>query len=204
MARDLSPRCKAARREGTDLFLVGYRPIDTKCRLETPPGQAQKKGRTTIFGTQLREKKKVRRIYGILEKKFSNYFKKASRMKGATGETLLLLLETRLDNVVYRLGFGCTRAESRQLVNHSSVLVNGKIINIPSYTVAVGDVISIREKAKNQERIKSALEQSKQRTACEWIEMDIKTMTGTFKRIPDRSELSSDINEHLIVELYSK
>ncbi len=204
MARDLSPRCKAARREGTDLFLIGYRPVDTKCRLETPPGHAQKRGRTTVFGTQLREKMKVRRFYGVLEKQFRNYFKKASRMQGATGENLLMLLESRLDNVVYRLGFGCTRAEARQLVNHGSVLVNGSRLTIASYQVSAADVISLREKAKGQERIKSSLEQAKQRAECEWLEMDVKKLEGTFKRLPDRAELPAEINEQLIVELYSK
>lgn len=204
MARYLGPRCKMARREGTDLFLIGYRPLDSKCRLQSPPGQSKKGGRPTIFGAQLREKMKVRRIYGILEKQFHNYFKKASSMKGSTGENLLKLLESRLDNVVYRLGFGSTRAEARQIVNHSSILVNGKVVNIASYLLTSGDIVAVREKAKNQERIKNALEAARQRTPCGWLDVNGDKMEGVFKAFPDRSDLSADISEQLIVELYSK
>lgn len=205
MARDLRPRCKLARREKYDLGTVGYRPIDSKCHFETLPGQhGQRRGRDTDYGVQLREKQKVRRIYGVLERQFRNYFKKAAGMKGSTGENLLQILERRLDNVVYRMGFASTRAEARQLVAHRSVLVNGQIVNIPSYMVKPGDVVSIREKAKKQERIQSALQIAAQRSACEWVEVNEKGLEGTFKTIPERSELPPDINEQLIVELYSK
>ncbi len=206
MARSLGPRCKDMRREGADLSLIGYRPWDTKCRSESPPGQqqGQRRGRRTVYGEQLREKIKLRRTYGVLEKQFRNYFKKASRMKGSTGDNLLTLLECRLDNVVYRMGFGCTRAEARQLVNHGSILVNGNKVNIASYTVAAGDIVSVREKAKKQDRIKGSLEHAKLREACMWTDVDDKKMEGTFKSIPERSDLPPDINVQLIVELYSK
>jgi len=173
--------------------------------METAPGQhGARRGRLSDYGTQLREKQKVRRIYGILEKQFRNYYGEAARRKGATGENLLQLLEQRLDNVVYRMGFGSTRAECRQLVGHKSVLVNDRPVNIPSYQVKPGDVISIREKSKNQLRIKGALELSAQRAPVQWVEVDAKKMSGVFKAVPERSELSSEINENLIVELYSK
>ena len=206
MARYIGPVCKLSRREGTDLFLKsGVRALDSKCKAETAPGvHGARRGRLSEFGTQLREKQKVRRIYGVLERQFRNYYKEADRLKGATGVNLLTLLETRLDNVVYRMGFGSTRAESRQLVSHKSILVNGKTVNIPSYKVVAGDIISIREKAKSQLRIKNALEIAAQRAACEWVEVDANKLEGTFKVIPERSELSSEINELLIVELYSK
>ncbi len=206
MARYIGPTCKLSRREKTDLGLKsGLRALDTKCNMEQPPGvHGAGRGRLSEFGMQLREKQKVRRIYGVLEKQFRNYYKKASGQKGATGENLLRLLEQRLDNIVYRMGFGSTRAEARQLVGHKAVLVNGKIVNIPSYSVQPGDVISIREKAKNQQRIKDALELRKQREIEEWISVDEKAMEGTFKSIPERSELPSEIQENLIVELYSK
>ncbi len=206
MARYIGPTCKLSRREKTDLGLKsGLRALDTKCNMEQPPGvHGAGRGRLSEFGMQLREKQKVRRIYGVLEKQFRNYYKKASGQKGATGENLLRLLEQRLDNVVYRMGFGSTRAEARQLVGHKAILVNGKIVNIPSYTVQPGDVISIREKAKNQQRIKDALELRKQREIEEWISVDEKVMEGTFKSIPERSELPTEIQENLIVELYSK
>ncbi len=206
MARYIGPTCKLSRREKTDLGLKsGLRALDTKCNMEQPPGvHGAGRGRLSEFGMQLREKQKVRRIYGVLEKQFRNYYKKASGQKGATGENLLRLLEQRLDNVVYRMGFGSTRAEARQLVGHKAILVNGKIVNIPSYTVQPGDVISIREKAKNQQRIKDALELRKQREIEEWISVDEKAMEGTFKSIPERSELPTEIQENLIVELYSK
>ena len=174
MARYLGPKCKLARREGTDLFLKsGVRPLDSKCKTENAPGQhGIRKGRLSDYGVQLREKQKIRRIYGVLEKQFSGYYKEAARMKGATGENLLQLLESRLDNVVYRMGFGSTRAESRQLVTHKSILVNGDIINIPSYQVSPGDVISVRSKAKEQLRIKAALELAAQRSPSEWIHVN--------------------------------
>ncbi len=206
MARYIGPTCKLSRREKTDLGLKsGLRSLDTKCNMEQPPGvHGAGRGRLSEFGLQLREKQKVRRIYGVLEKQFRNYYKKASGQKGATGENLLKLLEQRLDNIVYRMGFGSTRAEARQLVGHKAILVNGKIVNIASYSVQAGDVISIREKAKNQQRIKDALELRKQREIEEWISVDDKAMEGTFKSIPERSELPSEIQENLIVELYSK
>ena len=206
MARYLGPKLKLSRREGTDLFLKsGVRAIDTKCKIDNAPGQhGARRGRLSDYGVQLREKQKVRRMYGVLEKQFRNYYKDAARLKGNTGENLLQLLEGRLDNVVYRMGFGSTRAESRQLVSHKAILVNGKVVNVPSYKVAANDVVSIREKAKNQSRIKAALEVATQRELPTWVEVDNSKLEGTFKRLPERSDLSADINEHLIVELYSK
>ena len=206
MARYLGPKCKLSRREGTDLFLKsGIRPIDSKCKSETIPGQhGQRRGRLSDYGVQLREKQKVRRIYGVLEKQFRGYYKEAARLKGATGENLLQLLECRLDNVVYRMGFGCTRAESRQLVSHKSICVNGEIVNIPSYQVNAGDVVSVRQKSKEQLRIKSALELSGQRSEIDWILVNSSKMEGEFTRKPDRTDLPPEINENLIVELYSK
>jgi small subunit ribosomal protein S4 len=206
MARYIGPTCKLSRREGTDLFLKsGARALDSKCKLETAPGQhGQRRGRLSDYGVQLREKQKVRRIYGILEKQFRGYYKEAARRKGATGENLLQLLECRLDNVVYRMGFGATRAESRQLVSHKSLMVNGKVVNIPSYQVQVGDVVAVREKAKNQLRIQNALALSSQRADIDWIDVNTEKKEGVFKRVPDRGDLSADINENLIVELYSK
>lgn len=206
MARYIGPKCKLSRREGTDLFLKsGVRALDSKCKLETPPGvHGQRRGRLSEYGTQLREKQKVRRMYGVLERQFSNYYKEAARLKGATGENLLQLLERRLDNVVYRMGFGSTRAEARQLVSHKSITVNGKTVNIASYLVAPGDVVAVREKAKNQLRINSALEQAAQRGLAEWVEVDSAKKEGVFKNLPARSDLYADINENLIVELYSK
>src|SRR5690554_1038472 len=206
MARYLGPKCKLSRREGTDLYLKsGVRALDSKCNMETAPGQhGARRGRLSDYGTQLREKQKVRRMYGVLEKQFRSYYTEAARRKGATGENLLQLLEARLDNVVYRMGFGSTRAECRQLVSHKAVLVNDKVVNIPSYQVKPGDVISVREKAKNQLRIKGALELAAQRAPVQWVEVDSKKMSGVFKALPERTELSSDINENLIVELYSK
>lgn len=206
MARYIGPTCKLSRREKTDLGLKsGLRSLDSKCNMEQPPGvHGAGRGRLSEFGLQLREKQKVRRIYGVLEKQFRNYYKKASGQKGATGENLLKLLEQRLDNIVYRMGFGSTRAEARQLVGHKAILVNGKIVNIASYSVQPGDVISIREKAKNQQRIKDALELRKQREIEEWISVDDKAMEGTFKSIPERTDLPTEIQENLIVELYSK
>ncbi|PCK08573.1 MAG: 30S ribosomal protein S4 [Alteromonadaceae bacterium] len=206
MARYLGPTCKLSRREGTDLFLKsGVRALESKCKADTQPGQqGQRRGRLSDYGIQLREKQKVRRLYGVLEKQFRSYYKKAARIKGATGETLLQLLECRLDNVVYRMGFGSTRSESRQLVSHKSILVNGAVVNIPSFSIAAGDVVAIREKSKNQLRIQSALGLAAQRSEVEWVDVNTDKKEGTFKRIPDRADLPSEINENLIVELYSK
>jgi small subunit ribosomal protein S4 len=206
MARYLGPTCKLSRREGTDLFLKsGIRPLESKCRAESIPGQhGARRSRLSDYGVQLREKQKVRRLYGVLEKQFRNYYKKAASIRGNTGENLLSLLESRLDNVVYRMGFGSTRAEARQLVSHNSVLVNGRRANIASYQVQENDVISIRERAKSQLRIQSALQLAAQRGEIEWVEVDVNKMEGVFKRSPDRSDLPSEINENLIVELYSK
>jgi len=206
MARYIGPKLKLARREGTDLFhKSGVRAIETKCKMDTPPGvHGTQRVRLSDYGIQLREKQKVRRIYGVLEKQFRNYYKEAARLKGATGENLLQLLERRLDNVVYRMGFGATRSESRQLVAHKSILINGKGVNIASYLVKPEDIVSVREKSKKQARIVAALELSQQREAPVWIEVDDKKMEGTFKSLPDRSDLPSEINENLIVELYSK
>jgi small subunit ribosomal protein S4 len=206
MARYLGPKCKLARREGTDLFLKsGIRPLDSKCKSENIPGQhGQRRGRLSDYGVQLREKQKVRRTYGVLEKQFRGYYQEAARLKGATGENLLQLLECRLDNVVYRMGFGCTRAESRQLVAHKSITVNGTVVNIASYQVKEGDVVAIRQKAKEQLRIKSALELAAQRTAIDWVSVDSNKLEGQFTRKPEREDLPAEINESLIVELYSK
>ncbi|MCY0964895.1 30S ribosomal protein S4 [Parathalassolituus penaei] len=206
MARYIGPKCKLSRREGTDLFLKsGIRALDSKCKLETKPGvHGAGRGRLSDYGLQLREKQKVRRLYGILEKQFRSYYKEAARRKGATGENLLQLLESRLDNVVYRMGFGSTRAESRQLVSHKAVTVNGRTVNIPSFQVQAGDVVAIREKAKNQDRIKSALELAGQRADCPWINVDSSKMEGTYTNAPERADLPAEINENLIVELYSK
>lgn len=207
MARYLGPKLKLCRREGTDLYLKsGVRPIDSKCRADTIPGQhgAARRSRPNDFAIQLREKQKVRRIYGVLENQFRNYYKKAERQKGATGENLLRLLERRLDNVVYRMGYGCTRAESRQLVSHKAIEVNGRAINVPSYQVRPDDTIAVREACKGQLRIRQALDLAGQRGAVEWVEVDAEKITGVFKRDPDRGELPTEINENLIVELYSK
>ncbi len=206
MARYLGPKLKLSRREGTDLFLKsGVRPLESKCRADTVPGQhGQRRTRLSDYAVQLREKQKVRRLYGVLEKQFRNYYKKADRQKGATGENLLRILERRLDNVVYRMGFGSTRAESRQLVSHKSILVNGNVINIASYQVEAGDTVSIREKSKTQLRIQGALALSAQRTPVDWVDVDPEKLEGLFKAYPMREELPQEINENLIVELYSK
>jgi small subunit ribosomal protein S4 len=206
MARYLGPKLKLSRREGTDLFLKsGVRAIDSKCKIDTAPGQhGARRGRLSDYGVQLREKQKVRRMYGVLEKQFRNYYKEAARLKGNTGENLLQLLEQRLDNVVYRMGFASTRSEARQLVSHKAILVNGKVVNIPSFNVKAEDVVSVREKAKKQARIVAALELADQREKPTWIEVDNTKMEGTFKRKPEREDLSAEINEQLIVELYSK
>ncbi len=205
MARYVGPTCKLSRREGTDLQLKSnVRPFESKCKAETAPGQhGASRGRLSDYGLQLREKQKVRRMYGVLERQFRKYYKEAARRKGATGENLLKLLESRLDNVVYRIGFGSTRAESRQLVSHKSILVNGEVVNVPSYQVSADDVVSVSQKSKDQLRIKNAMEIASQREV-EWVEVDSGKMEGTLKRIPDRDDLPPEINESLIVELYSK
>jgi small subunit ribosomal protein S4 len=206
MARYLGPKCKLSRREGTDLFLKSRaRPIDSKCHIDKIPGdKGTRQKRLSDYAVQLREKQKLRRIYGILEKQFRSYYKEAARRKGSTGENLLSILECRLDNVVYRMGFGVTRNEARQLVSHKSILVNGKSVNIPSFQVNTSDVISIREKSKKQVRIQDSLAIAEQLTFPEWLDVNIKAMEGTFKSIPERSELPAEINEQLVVELYSK
>jgi len=206
MARYIGPKCKLARREGTDLFLKsGVRSIDSKCKIDQLPGQhGAGRKRVTEYGLQLREKQKVRRMYGVLEKKFRLYYKEADRRRGSTGVNLLQILESRLDNVVYRMGFASTRAEARQLVSHKSILVNGKSVNIPSYEVGAGDVVAIREKSRNQTRIATALDLNAQAGTVSWVEVNKSAFEGTFKNAPDRTDLSSDISENLIVELYSK
>ncbi len=206
MARYIGPRCKLSRREGADLSLLsGVRSLDTKCKLDTAPGvHGARRGRATEYGGQLREKQKVRRIYGIMERQFRNYFKKAARLKGSTGENLLKLLESRLDNIVYRMGFGSTRAEARQLVSHRAILVNGKSVNIPSLMLNPGDIVSIQPKAKQQLRIQGAIALSQSRPGCQWVEVNAAELSGVYKNIPDRSDLPTDIYEKLIVELYSK
>lgn len=206
MARYIGPKCKLSRREGTDLFLKsGVRALESKCNIESAPGiHGARRGRLSDYGLQLREKQKVRRIYGVLERQFSGYYKEAARKKGATGENLLQILECRLDNVVYRMGFGATRAESRQLVSHKTISVNGSTVNVPSYQVKPGDVVAVREKSKNQLRIAQALDLCVQRGRVEWVDVDSDKKSGVFKNVPARSDLSADINENLIVELYSK
>ncbi|MBO6257748.1 MAG: 30S ribosomal protein S4 [Succinivibrio sp.] len=207
MAKYTGPALKLSRREGVDLFLKsGVRAIDTKCKLDTAPGQhGANKPRLSDYGMQLREKQKVRRIYGVLERQFRNYYKKAARMSGNTGENLLQLLECRLDNVVYRMGFGSTRMEARQLVSHKAITVNDHVVNIPSYQVKPTDVVAVRKKAKKQTRIKAALDLSGQRAVKPtWIDVDQDNMKGTFKALPERADLPADIKEQLIVELYSK
>ena len=206
MARYIGPKCKLSRREGTDLFLKSRsRSLDSKCNMEKVPGQTtDRRRRLSDYGIQLREKQKMRRMYGIMEKQFRNYYQSAAQANGATGENLLKLLEQRLDNVVYRMGFGSTRSESRQLVSHKAIEVNGAIVSIPSYQVQADDVVTIREKAKKQVRIQNSLAVAEQYGFADWIEMDMKALKGTFKRVPDRSELPAEINEQLVVELYSK
>jgi small subunit ribosomal protein S4 len=206
MARYIGPKCKLMRREGTDLYLKSrVRSVDSKCNMEKVPGQSgDRRRRLSDYGVQLREKQKVRRLYGVLERQFRNYYKEAARVKGATGENLLRLLESRLDNVVYRMGFGSTRAEARQLVSHKSITVNGKVVNVASFTVRPEDTVAVSEKAKKQDRIKNSLGLAEQYGLPEWVEVDSKGMSGTFKRMPDRVELPAEINEQLIVELYSK
>jgi small subunit ribosomal protein S4 len=207
MARYIGPTCKLARREGTDLFLKSpARPLESKCKIDKVPGQnmQSRRPRVSVYGTQLREKQKLRRIYGVLEKKFRSYYAEAARVKGSTGENLLTLLESRLDNVVYRMGFSVTRAEARQLVSHKSIKVNGQLVNIPSFNVSAGDTVEIRDKAKKQLRITSALEIADQIGRPEWLDVDVSGKKGVFKTVPQRSELSADIDESLVVALYSK
>ena len=206
MARYLGPTSKLSRREGRDLLLKsGIRSYESKCRSETTPGQhGRRRGRISDYGIQLREKQKVRRIYGVMEKQFRNYYKSAARKKGVTGNNLLQLLESRLDNVVYRLGFASTRAEARQLVSHKAVAVNGATVNIPSYQLSSGDLISLRDKTKNQKRVKEAMDISSSRPECEWLEVNKTNFSGVFSSAPEREFLDSDINENLIIELYSK
>jgi len=207
VARYIGPKCKLMRREGTDLLLKSKsRSLDSKCKIDNQPGQhADKSPRLSDYGLQLREKQKLKRIYGVLEKQFRLYYKKDARKSGSTGENLLQLLECRLDNVVYRMGFGSTRAESRQLVSHKAILVNGITVNIPSFQVSAEDIISIKEKAKNQIRIKDSLALNDQYgDTSSWVSVDGKKMEGVFKSIPERMDLPSDINESLVVELYSK
>jgi len=207
MARYLGPKCKLSRREGTDLFLKsGVKPLEAKCKLETIPGAAAgaRRGRTSDYGLQLREKQKLRRMYGVLEKQFRNYYKKAAQRKGSTGENLIKLLESRLDNVVYRMGYASTRAEARQLVSHKAITVNGNVVNIPSYQVGAGDSVAIREKAAKQDRIQNALQISAQVGRPDWVEVDEKALSGVFRSAPEREDVLPDINENLVVELYSK
>jgi small subunit ribosomal protein S4 len=207
VARYTGPKCKLARREGTDLFLKSARrSLDSKCKLETKPGQHGVRSgmRMSDYGNQLREKQKLRRTYGILERQFRRYFGEAARRRGSTGTNLLQLLESRLDNVVYRMGLGSTRAEARQLVTHGSITVNGKVLNIPSALVKAADLIGVTDKAKGQLRIQDALQLAEKVGFPSWVEVDVKKMSGTFKGAPDRSEFAQDINESLVVELYSK
>jgi small subunit ribosomal protein S4 len=207
VARYTGPRCKLSRREGTDLFLKSSRrALDSKCKLDTRPGQHGRTSgtRTSDYGKQLREKQKVKRTYGVLERQFRRYFAEAERRKGNTGETLLQLLECRLDNVVYRMGFGSTRAEARQLISHKAILVNGRMLNIPSAQVRAGDVVAVREKSRTQARIQDSLNLADQTGFPDWVSVDKVKMEGTFRQAPDRSEISADINESLVVELYSR
>ena len=207
MARYLGPKCKLSRREGTDLFLKSRaRPLESKCQIDKIPGTAQgtRQKRLSDYALQLREKQKLRRVYCVLEKQFRKYYKEAARLKGSTGENLLKLLECRLDNVVYRMGFGCTRNEARQLVSHKAIAVNGKAVTIASYQVKTADTIAIRDKCKNQLRIKDSLSVAEQFGIPEWVEVNAKKMEGIFMSVPERNDLSAEINEQLVVELYSK
>ena len=207
MARYTGPRCKLSRREGTDLFLKSSRrALDSKCKLDSRPGQHGRTSgaRTSDYGKQLREKQKVKRTYGVLERQFRRYFAEAERRKGNTGETLLQLLECRLDNVVYRMGFGSTRAEARQLISHKAILVNGRVLNIPSAQIRSGDVVAVREKSRTQARIQDSLNLADQTGFPDWVSVDKAKMEGIFRQVPDRSEISADINESLVVELYSR
>ena len=206
MARYLGPTCKLSRREGVDLLLKSRaRPLESKCHIDKTPGQhADARKRQSDYAAQLREKQKLRRIYGVLERQFRNYYTEAARRKGSSGVNLLSLLESRLDNVVYRMGFGTTRAEARQLVSHKAILLNGKPVNIASYEVKSGDTVSIREASQKQSRVQDALAIAEQYGFPGWVDVDTKKQTGVFKHVPDRSDLPPDINEQLVVELYSK
>jgi small subunit ribosomal protein S4 len=207
MARYIGPKCKLSRREGTDLFLKsGAKPLESKCKLSVPPGgiKGERRQRLSDYGTQLREKQKLRRMYGVLERQFRNYYQEAARRPGATGETLLRLLECRLDNVVYRMGFASTRAEARQLVSHKGIEVNGSTVTIASFQVKAGDVVSIREKSRKQLRVSNALTVAAQVGFPDWLEVNEKEFRGTFKAAPGRRDVLPDINENLVVELYSK
>jgi small subunit ribosomal protein S4 len=207
MARYIGPKCKLARREGTDLFLKsGAKPIESKCKFQVPPGgiKSERRQRLSDYGLQLREKQKLRRMYGVLERQFRGYYKMAARRTGATGETLLKLLESRLDNVVYRMGFAATRAEARQLVSHKAIEVNTKIVSIASYQCSAGDVVQVRERARKQLRIQGALASATQAGLPDWVEVSDKEMRGIFKTVPAREDVLPDINENLVVELYSK
>ena len=208
MAKYIGAKCRQCRREGGKLFLKGEKCFTSKCPIESrpfPPGQhGQKRARLSDYALQLREKQKLRRVYGVLERQFRNYYAKAARIKGSTGEKLLQLLESRLDSVVYRMGFGASRTEARQLVRHNAITLNGRKMNIPSHQVKPGDVIAVADKAREQLRIKGAVEVTEQRGFVEWVDVDAKKLQGTYKHLPERSELPSDINEHLVVELYSK
>jgi small subunit ribosomal protein S4 len=207
MARYLGPKCKLSRREGTDLFLKsGVKSLESKCKLEVPPGgiKGERRSRLSDYGVQLREKQKLRRMYGVLERQFRGYYRMAAGRPGATGETLLQLLEGRLDNVVYRMGFASTRNEARQLVSHRSVTVNGSAVNIPSYQCKAGDVIALSEKARKQARVQQALQIRAQIGFPDWVEVDESKFSGVLKALPERMEILPDINENLVVELYSK
>jgi small subunit ribosomal protein S4 len=207
MARYTGPTCKLARREGTDLFLKsGSKPLENKCKFTVPPGglKGERRTRLSEYGTQLREKQKLRRMYGVLERQFSNYYEEAARRAGATGENLLKLLECRLDNVVYRMGFAATRAEARQLVSHKSIQVNEQVVTIASYQVKAGDVVQIREKSRKQLRIAGALNVAQQVGFPDWVEVNDKEFRGVFKQVPARDDVLPDINENLVIELYSK
>ena len=207
MARYTGPKCKLSRREGTDLFLKSARrSLDSKCKLDSKPGQHGRTSgaRTSDYGLQLREKQKLKRMYGVLEKQFRKYFAEAERRRGNTGETLIQLLESRLDNVVYRMGFGSTRAEARQLVSHRAIELNGRTADIPSMLIKAGDVIAVREKSKAQSRIKEALDLANGIGLPQWVEVDLSKMTGTFKQAPDRADVARDVNESMVVELYSR
>ncbi len=207
MAKYTGPKCKLARREGTDLFLKsGVKPLESKCKLQVPPGgiKGERRQRLSDYGLQLREKQKLRRMYGVLERQFRNYYTAAARRAGATGENLLKLLECRLDNVVYRMGFAATRSEARQLVAHKAIEVNGECVTIPSYQCKAGDVVQIREKSRKQLRVQGALTVASQVGFPDWVEVSDKEFRGVFKSVPARDEVLPDINENLVVELYSK
>ena len=207
MARYLGPKAKLSRREGTDLFLKSARrPIGDKAKFDSKPGQHGRTSgsRTSDYGIQLREKQKVKRIYGVLERQFRRYFAEAERRRGNTGANLLALLESRLDNVVYRMGFGSTRAEARQLVSHKAITVNGAVVNIPSYMVKAGDTLAIREKSKNQLRVQDAVKLAQSVGMCDWVQVDATKLEGVFKKVPDRDQFGAEIKEALIVELYSR